>query len=217
MLRPRPGSARARLGAGVGRVRGVHHDRQAKDGALLSGSPAWTPPAAGRAMLDEGRARQGDRAGGERRRRAVPRHLHPGDRLLPAGRHGARRVPAGDHHRRRRPGEIRQVGVPRSAHAFVPPPPDLPGPRAVHDGGRGAVAAARRSSSSFPSSPSASCGSTESRASRRTRRSSTARPTRSADSSRTPATPRCFTSWRPAGACRRESCRPLPRWSSPSA
>ncbi len=139
---PDAGSARARLRARVGRVRGVHHDRQAKDGALLP--DRWPGPPGGRPGVARGRARQGDRAGGERRRRAVPEYLHPGDRLLPAGRHGARGVPAGDHHRRRRPGEIRQVGIPRSADAFVPPPPDLSGSRAVHDGGRGAVAAARR-------------------------------------------------------------------------
>ena len=54
---------------------------------------------------------------------AVPQHLHPRHRLLPAGRHGARRVPARDHHRRRRPGARRQVGLPRSADAVVPAPP----------------------------------------------------------------------------------------------
>ena len=84
------------------------------------------------------------RAGGQRHRRAVPVDLHSRDRLLPAVRHGIRRVPARPDHRRRRSRAERQVGIPRSADALVPPPADFPRSRAVHDRRRGPMAAARQ-------------------------------------------------------------------------
>ena len=127
---------------------------------------AGLEPRSARPRAAQRRAGEGDRAGGERRRRAVPQHLHPRHRLLPAGRHGARRVPARDHHRRRRSRAERQVGLPRSADAIVPPPRDLSGSRAVHDRGRGALAAAGRRAAASPGWRSAICSSTASRDSR---------------------------------------------------
>ena len=44
---------------------------------------------------------------------AVPEHLHPRHRLLPAGGHGVRRIPARADHRGRRSRTHRQVGLPR--------------------------------------------------------------------------------------------------------
>ena len=111
---------------------------------------AGLDPSAVGHVADQRRAGQGHRPGGERRRQAVPQCLHPRHRLLPAGRHGARRVPAGHDHRRRRNGKKRQVGIPRSADALVPAPLHLSRSRPVHDRGRGAVAARRKKRCAFP-------------------------------------------------------------------
>ena len=73
-LRPEAGAAHAGLGAGVGGVRGVRHDREAQDRALLP--DRRTRSAEPRDRGAERRPDQGDRAGGERRRQPVPQHLH---------------------------------------------------------------------------------------------------------------------------------------------
>ena len=141
-LRSDARAARARIRARLGGLRGVHDHRSTENGALLP--DCRRQPGRPRARAPQRRARQSDRAGGVRRGRPVPQHLHPRDRLLPAGGHGARRVPPRDHHRRRRYRAHRQVGFPRGVDAVVPAPEDLSGSRALHDRRRGALAAARR-------------------------------------------------------------------------
>ena len=179
-LRPEARAARARVGARVGGVRGVHDDRAAQDRALLSHCRPQSRGARPRAA--QRRAGESDRAGGVRRRRPVPQHLHPRHRLLSAGRHGARRVPARDHHRRRRPRAHRQVGLPRSADAIVPAPAHLSRPRALHDRGRRPLAATGRTRCTSRGWPSAISSSTATRASRRAPRNWCARRTRSGSS-----------------------------------
>ena len=61
------------------------------------------------------------------------------------------------HHRRRRHRAHRQVGLPRSADAIVPPPADLSRPRALHDRRRRPLAAAGRTRCTSRGWPSAIC------------------------------------------------------------
>ena len=96
------------LGARLRRLRGVHDRRQAEDRAPVP-HRRLGPEALGRVPLSDALVKA-HRAGGQRRRRAVPQRLHPRHRLLPAGRHGARRVPAGADHRRQRDGSTATSG-----------------------------------------------------------------------------------------------------------
>ena len=94
----------------------------------------------GRTPLSDA-AREDPRRRSQRRREPIPVDLHPRDRLLPPRRHGVRRVSARHDHGRRRNRTQRQVGIPRGPDAIVQAAPNLPRPRALHDRGRGPLAA----------------------------------------------------------------------------